>query len=241
MKASTVEIVFVIDASTSMKPFFVGLANNLDSFLKPLQGFNFKIRLGLLTLKVARSSDGGSVIYATTLAENDYRTIYQDAKNLFTESPDEFLRSLRDVDLNGEESNLIALDMALDFPFGALSSTRRVVAIFSDEKIEDGAIDASHIQNIPKLIKKLADRRIRLFGAMPTSEALEVLGSADGSQIQVVESGNGLSKLDFEKLLGQIAKSISVTSLQGDESEYERALFGQDQWGIGEGSFEGLA
>lgn len=240
MKASTVEIVFVIDASASMRPCFEGLAKHLEDFLKPLQGFNFRIRLGLVTLNVGKSKDGGRVVRTTTLA-GDLDSIYDGQSSLFTESPDEFLGTLRAVKVSGNENSLLALDLALDFPFGPLATTRRVVAMFSDEKIEAGAILDEEIQLLPKLIKKIGDRRVLLFAAMPTSEALEILGSTDGSQIQVVDGGAGLGSVDFGKLMGQMAKSISVSSMQGDEGAYERALFGQDTWGSGEGSFEDQA
>ncbi len=240
MKASNVEIVFVIDASASMRPCFEGLANHLADFLKPLQGFNFRIRLGLVAVNVGKSADGGRVVRTTTLA-GDLDSIYQGQTGLFTDSPDEFLTTLRGVKMSGDENSLLSLDMALDFPFGPLSTTRRVVAMFSDEKIEAGAIVDAEIQMLPRLIKKIGDRRVMLFAAMPTSEALEILGSTDGSQIQVVEGGGGLGSVDFGKLMGQMAKSISVSSLQGDEGAYERALFGQNAWGTSEGSFEGQA
>ena len=43
--------------------------------------------------------------------------------------------------------------------------------------------------------------------------------------------GQGLASVDFKTLLGQMGKSISVSSLQGGQEErYERALFGQDKW-----------
>ena len=42
-----VDIVFVIDASGSMRPCFEGLANNMDEIVRPLQGYNLNVRLGL--------------------------------------------------------------------------------------------------------------------------------------------------------------------------------------------------
>jgi hypothetical protein len=241
MSASVVEIVFVIDASASMQPCFDGLARHLEQFLKPLQGFNFRTRLGLVALKVGRSSGGGRLVDTITLPgglDPIYEPGGRDA--LFTDSSDNFIKRLRSVTLSGDENNLLALDMALDFPFGPVGKTRRVVAMFSDERLEDGAVIDAEIGRIPDLIKKVGDRRVLLFVAAPNSPALEALGSTDGCQMQMVDGGDGLSSVDFGKLMGQMAKSISVTSLQGNEVAYERALFGQDAWGSSEGSFEGM-
>ena len=55
MKPKIVEIVLVIDASESMRPCFEGLARNLDQIVQPLQGFNFKVRLGLMAMSVGKA------------------------------------------------------------------------------------------------------------------------------------------------------------------------------------------
>ena len=242
MSALIVEVVFVIDASGSMKPCFEGLARHLEDFLRPLQGFKFKIRLGLLAMNVGADDGGGRVFDVTTLT-GDLDTIYdaEQEEDIFTESPDIFLSRLRAVSLEGDENNLIALDMALDFPFGPSGRTRRVVAMFSDEPIEDGAVEDCEIARIPEIIKKIGDRRVLLFAAMPNSPALEVLASADASHVQPVAGGDGLGSVDFGKLMGQMAKSISAASIQGAEAPYQRALFGQDRWGESSGySFDNM-
>ncbi len=238
MSASVVEIVFVIDASDSMRPCFEGLSRHMEQFLQPLQGFNFQIRLGMVALKVGKSSQGGRVVDMQTLV-GSFSSIYggENSDRLFTNKPEDFIGSLQGVQLSGDENSLLALDIALDFPFGPVNKTRRVVALFSDEPIEGGAVVESEFALIPELIKKITDRRILLFVAMPNSPSLELLGATDGCQIQSVQGGDGLGSVDFSKLMGQMAKSISVASLQGNERPYRRALFDQDKWGASEGSF----
>lgn len=242
MKASFVDLVFVIDASESMRPCFEGLARNLEQVTQPLQGFNFKVRLGLVAMNVGVSDNGGQLIGATTLAggwDSVYTAGNADSK-LFTLDGDAFSRKLRSVELEGDENHLMALDFALDFPFGPVSSHRRVVALFSDEKIEDGSVTAEQMAMIPKLIEKAMARKVTLFAALPFSPALEMLGSLDGAQIEAVSGGDGLASVNFSKLLGQMAKSISMASAQGAEEKYTRALFGQDEWVSASGSFAGL-
>jgi len=245
MSASVVEVVFVIDASASMRPCFQSLIGNLERLLAPLQAGRFRVRLGMVTLGVGKSTTGGPVFNLDTLAGSGFDaldTIYARGGQgrLFTESPAELTAALGEVSLQGDENSLVALDLALDFPFGPVARTRRVVALFSDERIEDGAVKSEEIARIPDLIAKIADRRVLLFAAMPDSPALEVLGSTDGSQIQSVRGGDGLGSVDFGKLMDQMAKSISVMSQQHTEQAGKRALFGQDRWVPGHGDFEGL-
>lgn len=234
MSAKVVEVVFVIDASASMRPCFDALTRNIESLLKPLQGFNFEVRLGLVALHVGTNPrTGGHVFENWTMAgQNREEDIYTKSNGeLFTTSPDAFLGRLRDVTLEGDEHALIALDMALDHPFGPVATTRRVVACFSDERIEDGALGEGDLEKLPVLLEKIAARRILVFGALPASPVLDELASADRSQFESVNGGDGLASVDFSKLLGQMAKSISVASLQGNESHYASALWKQDRWG----------
>ena len=239
MKPKIVEIVFVIDASESMRPCFEGLAANLDQIVQPLQGFNFKVRLGLVGMSVGKSGCGGKVFQVTTLA-GGYNTVYPASPNLFTEDGEAFSAKLRSLELSGDEHHLIALDFALDFPFGPLETTRRVVALFSDEKVEDGLVCEEEMKKIPELLTKLMARRIMLFAALPGSPALEALATVDRCQVEPVQGGDGLASVNFSKLLGQMAKSISGASLQGAEDPYQKAVFGQDKWQDGSGSFDGL-
>lgn len=232
MPASTVDLVFVIDASESMRPCFRGLARNLDRVIRPLQGINLKVRLGLVALSVG-AGDGGSRVYPTQTLAGGWDSVYNAqgvCRDLFTRDSEAFSSCLRSVSLQGDENNLVALDFALDFPFGPVASHRRVVAMFSDEKIEDGAVSKEELATLPRLIEKAMARKVMLFAAMPFSPALEALGSLDGSQFERVDGGDGLASVDFAKLLGQMAKSISVASVQGAEATYTRALFGQDRW-----------
>jgi hypothetical protein len=126
---------------------------------------------------------------------------------------------------------LVALDIAADFPFGPLSKTKRVIAMFTDERIEGGVSKGGFNSMIPKLREKLMARHIQLFAALPDSPAAQLLAETDRSEIELVQGGDGLKNVDFGKLLTQMGKSISVSSLQSTtEPHYEHALFGQDQW-----------
>jgi hypothetical protein len=190
-------------------------------------------------MNVGNGESGGRVFNIITLA-GGYQSVYPGGPDLFTEDGNRFATTLKSIEMTGDENHLIALDFALDFPFGPIATTRRVVALFSDEKIEDGKLEPDDLAKIPQLIEKITTRKIQLFAALPSSEALEALGSVDRAQIERVSGGDGLATINFSKLMGQMAKSISVNSSQGEEGAYKKALFEQDKWVAGSGTFSGL-
>ncbi len=242
MKPSIVELVFVLDASESMRPCFEGLANNLQQVVNPLQTLGLKVRLGFIAMRVGNATGGGGVIATASInsASDPIALIASGDPGLFTEDNALFSSKMRALELGGDESQLLALDCALDFPFGPMVNTRRVVAMFSDETIEDGFLGDSVVEKIPAIVTKIMARRIQFFAALPSSPALEALGSADCAQIEPVQGGEGLANVNFSKLLGQMAKSISCASLQAGPENYQKGLFGQYELGSAEGDFTGL-
>jgi len=242
MKPSTVELVFVLDASESMRPCFEGLANNLQQVVNPLQTLGLKVRLGFIAMRVGNATGGGGVIATASInsASDPIALIASGDPGLFTEDNALFSSKMRALELGGDEHQLLALDCALDFPFGPMVNTRRVVAMFSDETIEDGFLGAAVVEKIPAIVTKIMARRIQFFAALPSSPALEALGSADCAQIEPVQGGEGLANVNFSKLLGQMAKSISCASLQAGPENYQKGLFGQYELGSAEGDFTGL-
>ena len=131
----------------------------------------------------------------------------------------------------GDEDMLVSLDIAADMPFGPLSNTKRVIALFSDEPFEGGINGNANNHRIPNLIEKIQQRHIQLFVAIPDSDAAQQLSTADRSEIELVDGGQGLAGVNFALLLSQMGKSISGSSLQATEEPlYTRALFGQDKW-----------
>ena len=242
MKPSIVELVFVLDASESMRPCFEGLANNLQQVVNPLQTLGLKVRLGFIAMRVGNATGGGGMFGSASIkcSSNSFPFIASGDQGLFTEDNALFSSKMRALELGGDEHQLLALDCALDFPFGPMVNTRRVVAMFSDEKIEDGFSGAAVVEKIPAIVTKIMARRIQFFAALPSSPALEALGSADCAQIEPVQGGEGLASVNFSKLLGQMAKSISCASLQAGPENYQKGLFGQYELGSAEGDFTGL-
>ncbi len=244
MKPKIVDLVFVLDASESMRPCFEGLAQNIDKVVNPLQGMGMKVRLGLIAINAGKTSDNRPAYWVTTLGSPDFCASmeYINSGNpvLFTENNAQFIQEMRAITLQGDEDQLLALDCALDFPFGHMSTTRRVVAMFSDECLEDGITGVDKLNDIDAIVAKIMARKVLLFAALPTSDGLERLGQADSAQIEPVAGGEGLASVNFGKLLGQMAKSISTSSLQAGPENYIKGTFGQYQWGTGDASVVGL-
>lgn len=227
-----VDLVLVIDASQSMRPCIEQLKNHLKELIKPMQGRVARVRFGLVGMS-ASAKDGERIYRPHTLAggPESLGWLYDGSNQheFLTDDPDKVIARLDDLVCEGNEDNAMALDIALDHPFGPVSNTKRVVALFSDEKLEAGVQGRDINSFIPRIVQKLHARRIKLFCAMPYSDAAQQLSEANGSEIEDVK-GQGLATVDFRLLLGQMGKSISASSLQGGlEEKYERALFSQDQ------------
>jgi hypothetical protein len=219
-----------------MRPCFTALREHLKDLLNPLQQANFKVRFGLVAYAAAPGR-GGPVYDHTFIGGSGpemVRKLYSaspNAADFFTSDSSVVTRVLGGLEAQGNEDTLLALDIAADFPFGPPESTRRVIAVFTDEPLEAGVSGADPVAKIPELIQKLMSRRIQLFVSAPFSPAMEQLGSLDRAEIEAVDGGDGLKSVDFKKLLAQMGKSISVSSLQiGAEPAWKKAVFGQDRW-----------
>ena len=241
MPTQKVDIVFLIDASDSMTPCFEKLKENLKLFLKPLQDANFTVRYGLLAYSAG--VDDGSVIYrhrGLDTAAGGIGSLYSanvDENNFFTPDQDVFLRSLASIKTAGDEDTPVALDIAADFPFAPIGDSRRAIALFSNEKIEDGVCGTEHLQQLNLVLQKIAKRKISLYAYIPGSEAAVGLSRLPKSIIRSVPEGpNCWDNIDFGALMEAMGKSISVSTLQmTQEPEFQKAIYGQDQWVVASG------
>ncbi len=237
MPSPNVDLALVVDTSRSMKNCFDQLRQHLDSLLTPMQGHVSRVRYALVGVS-ASAGDGGNVYRINFMHGPWDYTLYKNGPNdvdpgnkYFTDDPGKVKQVLASWEPSGDEDMLLALDVAADLPFGPLSNTKRVIALFSDEPFEAGVNGSGSNRFIPELQKKLMARHIQLFAAIPEGDGANELAQTDRSEIEFVDSGEGLGGVDFSRLLGQMGKSISGSSLQaGSEPHYQRALFGQDKW-----------
>ena len=138
MPAENVEIVFVIDTSDSMQPYIDALKSNISCLLKPLQQMNYNIRLGI----VAHSVTGHgicSIRFLSPCNQSLLKKMYGGQYNIddfFTQDLDRFVAVVDSLTTQGDEDTLLGIDFALDFPFGSLKDTRRVIAFFPNSFIQ---------------------------------------------------------------------------------------------------------
>jgi hypothetical protein len=240
--APNVDLVLVVDTSQSMKNCFDQLREHLGSLVTPMQGSVSKIRYGLVGLSA--SKNGASFTYHVNFLKGPWNyKLYQRGPNdsdlrndYFTDRPEDVKQALAGLTPSGDEDMLLALDIAADLPFGPVSNTKRVIALFSDEPFEQGVAGTQSHRLIPALREKLMARHIQLFAAIPEGRGATELAETDRSEIDFIDKGVGLKSVNFALLLSQMGKSISGSSIQSvAEPAYQRALFGQDKWVPGEG------
>lgn len=252
MPSPNVDFVFVIDASASMGPCFDQVRKHLHDVIKPLQGHVSTVNFALVACAASKTATG--LLYNTSsLIDGDLglgliSLLYQPGgeqsnarQKLFTTDPERLVRRLDQIEAKGDEDMLLALDIALDFPFGPVSSTKRVVALFSDEPFETGVMESKSNEMLPGIIEKIHARHVHLFAAIPDGPGASQLASVDRAEVELVGGqGSGLAEVNFKQLFAQMGKSISGSSLQlSSEPPFQKALFGQDKWTEGSGEMTG--
>lgn len=232
------DIVFCIDASGSMEPCLRGVCENVGRLLEGLrsgqqgQGY-WDVRFDFLTFQ--DSSEGVSRYHTTGIpgSVGVIRGLYTEPtpSDFFTRDLEQFRQSLASVSPNGEECHLMALDIALDFPWRPSEECHRVVILLSDEPVETGVLVDMQLPVSPKLIEKIMKKKVTLFIAAPESAAFYELAAVDRCVYKDLESvGDGLEKLDFSDILESIGKSVSVSQFYGGGAEGVLPLFGQSEW-----------
>lgn len=234
------DIVFCIDASGSMAPCLEAVREHVGKLLESLNSdaqVKWDVRFDFLTFQ---ETTDGSHLYRTV--RNDavemLEAIYQkpNPERFFTRDLEEFRRRLFLSMPMGEEMQLVALDVAMDFPWRSSNEAHRVVVLLTDEPVETGLQVRMQTDRIEKLIEKLMKKRIKLFIVAPESDAFYRLSAADRCEYTDLESENdGLRGVDFSKMLSTIGKSVSVSQSYEGGSTEPMPLFHQNMWSGGTG------
>ncbi len=157
--------------------------------------------------------------------------LYRSQGRFFTSEIPTFQRALSEVRTGDNESPLVALDCALDFPWRDSAASRRVVILLTDEPMEGGNRLAESRRLLPQLIDKIQAKKVLLYLVTPESEGFETLSTVDRSEWHVVAGEDGLASVDFGKLLQALGKSVSVSRDQGEATgSISRAVFRQNEW-----------
>jgi len=240
------DIVFCLDASGSMAPCIDGVRSHIEAFVEGLKSTGnvaWDLRLDFVAHRAASSQavwDLQSLFNeGTKLLSELYKPDGQGG-NFFTTSVEEFCQGMSRIRVGGDESTLLALDFALDFPWREAAKCHRVVILMTDEPFEGGVSSEEHQAVLPQLIEKIQALRVMLYMVTPPSPVYEKLSEVDKCEHYVVDStGNGLAEVDFHEVLSFIGKSVSASTMQGAERPVTRGLFGQARWGPASGSFHG--
>jgi hypothetical protein len=156
----------------------------------------------------------------------------------FTKGLAEFQSALAQVKTQGDETTLVALDIALDFPWRPAETCHRSVICLSDEAIETGEEVPFQKAQIDNLVRKIHSKRIKLLIVAPHSDAFDTLSMADRCEYEPVdEQSDGLRNTDFAKLMESIGKSVSVSQNTSSGANAPQPLYGQEKWSAGSGSF----
>ena len=237
MGTNKVDILFVVDASGSMSPCFQKLRDNLRSFIAPLNQANFEIRYGLLAYHagMAGSNPAYDLVFIGGNSPSLLGELYSpqlNTDNYFTRDAGKFLQALDSVRPSGDEDSFLALDIAADFPFDEITESRRVIAFFSDEKMEDGILGTQPAEKFQLVLQKIVKRKIALYAYLPPSNTAAMMMSLPKAIIKSVGEGPGCwDQIDFGQMLEQMGKSISASTLQMvAEPEYQKAIYEQDKF-----------
>jgi hypothetical protein len=229
----TADVVFCIDASSSMKPCFKAVQASIGSMVAGLTGSQspWDIRLEFIAHS---ASENGVVRHSSVFNEAAIDALYQGSQStFFTDSCDTFATRLAAIEMTGDEAPLIALDTCLDLPWRDPSRCHRVVILLSDEPFEEGALLTFQKQHFQALLEKIQALKVLLFIVAPESIVFDELSQVDKSEYEVLTAKNdGMRNVDFTKLLTAIGKSVSISHLQETRvPSVQRVLYGQAEWG----------
>ncbi|MCF0215461.1 MAG: VWA domain-containing protein [Fibrobacteraceae bacterium] len=251
------DVVFAIDASGSMRPCFEQLRDSLKKFVEPFKEAGFSsLRLGLLAYSANKDRNAGKIVYRNIFLypgnQEAIKFLYEDeakaSRMLFTSSNnldagiEQFKNRLDQIKCRGDENTPFALDCAADFPFESLTTTRRVIVLFTDEKLEDGVSKMDAVGNdcrtIEKIMNKIMARHISLYLYAPNSECTDIISDYPRVCVTAIADSNSCpsgtnvwNDVSVDRIMEGLGKSISSSALQSaEEPEFTKAIFGQNTW-----------
>ena len=251
------DVLFVLDASGSMRPCFDQLRTHIKRFVEPFKTAGFtSLRLGLLAYSANKDRTHNRIVYRNMFLcpnhASNMATLYGDhetaSKMFFTNTSsiegnvDKFVRRLDEIKCLGDEDTPFAMDCAADFPFEPINTTRRVIILFTDERIDDGVSKMKSVgenySTLDKIMDKISKKHISLYFYGPSSPATEVLEDYPRVVYQNViayqdrhSPTETWDSLNIGRVLESLGKSISRSALSAtEEPETERAIYHQDTW-----------
>ncbi len=179
---------------------------------------------------IGANSSEGTFVAHSLFNENLLSALYPVSQaEFFTSDVNKFQEKVSNIQVKENETPLLALDCALDFPWKNDKTTRRIIVLMTDEPVEGGNRYDESMELIPQIIKKIEMLGVLLFIVSPESEGFENISAVDKCEWEIVEGGDGLASVNFDKLMESIAKSISASQTPlGTPPTLKRALFNQE-------------
>ncbi len=246
----TADIVFCMDASGSMSPTFEGVRSHVFELLDSLKAdpqYSWDVRFDFLAYNTAYNCRGRAGMTFGTVGKKNIEVLdglYRSScdanggssSGFFTKDLNAFRSALQEWECRGDETSAPAIDMAADFPFRDATTCHRVIILFTDERMEDGTDVHGSTRKLTELAHKIQDRRIALYMITPQSDMYDILSQIDKCEWTVVnDASNGLSTVDFSKLMQSIGKSVSVSQTSACSSIGPKPLFNEDTWSSHDG------
>lgn len=237
------DIVFLLDASGSMAPCLEAVKNNISKladFFKSDGQNVWDVRLEFIA---HASWDGlyhlqAHSLNGLALTQAIYKPQTAATGAFFTQDVASFKTSLAGINPQGDETTLVALDVALDLPWRPAETCHRAVICLTDEAIETGESVSFQVGQIDNLIKKIHSKRIKLTILAPQSDAFDAISMADRCEYEPVSGQNdGLRNTNFAILMEAIGKSVSVSQNTTSGENLPKPLYGQELWGASSGTF----
>ena len=235
----TADIVFCMDASGSMSPTFDGVRDNVIKLVNSLKADlqnEWDVRFDFLaysnhscsTMRLETMNCKGKTVL-DELYGNSGPNGCTGSGNFFTSDVREFIDKIKNVECNGDEASGLALDIASDFPFRDAATCHRVVILLTDESISTGEYERQTEKKVMDLAKKFQDKKIALYMVTPDCTVYDTLSQIDKCE-WTIDSSDGLTNVDFTKLMQSIGKSVSVSQSTVSGRNEPQPLFNESKW-----------
>jgi uncharacterized protein YegL len=232
------DIVFLIDISDSMKPVLNAVKDNITKLVDTLANDTqrqWDIRLDFL----AHAFGNGITHYESVrfggvdIINSLYHHEPEPAQYFFTTDIAKFKSRLAEIETTGDETTLIALDTALEYPWRPAQEGHRAIVLLTDEPIETGENVEEQVAQLKKLIEKIYRKRVKLFIIAPDSAAFHTLANADKSEYEIVDGTNdGMRNVNFGELMKAIGGSVATSDKSTGANDTLTPLYRQDKWGV---------
>ena len=229
------DIVFCLDASGTMAPTFDGVRQNI---LKIVQGLesdrqrSLDIRWGLLAFREDRNGVHryeGAHLSGSQLNQAIYHGKHSD--EVFTRDTKVITNALANIQPEGEEMQLVALDTALDFPWRESATCHRVIIMLTDEPIETGLYVDQQIAHLEELKHKIENKKVRLFLYAPKCKSFGKLAGAQMTIYNILKNeAQGCTEIDFGQILEGIGNSIRASQNMNNGETSPCPLYNQSAW-----------